>query len=366
MITDSIQNLVVSATPIYYWTQAQQYENNSSKLNKIANDFIKTQLSNNDIYNNRVGRYALLIHQIVSNNSKLKGLSDKLFRITQNKLKSNPIMQADADTLSGKTLEKRSWYRYLYAYCNYTLAKEVLKTDDKKDADKYFLNAYEFSPDRYDRTNYSSYFYDMFFLLEEEKNTFQMDYINYLKNQSSNREDILNRLLSLSLTDPTFKKELKAYYTDNFPQTETFSAFWQRNINKGLKAAPTFAIQKMNGENFVIKEKKGQWVLLDFWGTWCAPCRAEHPDLQKLYADISKTKRNLEILTIACKDDSKKVNDYMKEKSFNFPVAMSDNKIEEMYPVNGYPSKFLITPEGNFLTIPFGIDWVAFIKSYTE
>ena len=366
MITDSIQRLVTASMPIFYWAQVQQYENNSSKLKEITNDFIKNQLSSDDIYDNRVGRYALLIHQIISNNTKLKALSNKLFIITQNKLKSNSIMNADADTLSKQALEKRSWYRYLYAYCNYTLANQALKKNNVKDAGKYFLTAYEYSPDKFDRINYSSYFYDMFIILRKEKNSFKNDYVNYLKQYSSNKEDILERLLSSSLIDPTFKKELKTYYIDNFSGREPFSVFWQKNINRGLKIAPAFSILKMNGENFSLKEKQGKWILLDFWGTWCGPCRAEHPDLQKLYTNLSKSKPNFELLTIACRDDSTKVKDYMKEKLFDFPVAMSDNKIEKTYPVDGYPSKFLITPEGNFLTIPLGIDWVDFITNYIE
>jgi thiol-disulfide isomerase/thioredoxin len=123
---------------------------------------------------------------------------------------------------------------------------------------------------------------------------------------------------------------------------------------------------KMNREKFPIEEKLGKWVLVDFGGTWCAPYRAEHPDLQKLYKNMYNNVQNFELLTITCRDDSSKVNDYMKAKSYDFPVAMADDKIEKLYPKNGYPSNFLITPQGIFLIIPFSIDLVSFIKNYID
>lgn len=238
MVADTTQNLVAASRPVYYWVQAQQYEKDTARLHEIANDFINSQLSADDIYTNRVGRYALLIHQIIANNGKLNALSDRFLKITLNKLKQNSVMEGNTDTLSQGMLAKRSWYRYLYAYCNYTLGYRSLENGERKDAGKYLLTAYEYSPDGVDRNYFSSYFYDMFFLLGKEKGTFQDDYIIYLKQDPSNKAEVLDRLLSLSLMDIIFKKELKAYYMDNFPGREPFPVFWRNNINKGLRNAP--------------------------------------------------------------------------------------------------------------------------------
>ncbi|MBK7099210.1 MAG: hypothetical protein IPH58_13800 [Sphingobacteriales bacterium] len=84
MVEDSTQALVTFSLPIYYWTQAQQYENNAAKLKKLARSYIKTKLSNDDIYDHKIGRYALLIYQIILNNGKLDKLANNLFKITVN------------------------------------------------------------------------------------------------------------------------------------------------------------------------------------------------------------------------------------------------------------------------------------------
>ena len=56
----------------------------------------------------------------------------------------------------------------------------------------------------------------------------------------------------------------------------------------------------------------------------------------------------------------------MNEFKYTFPVAMEDQKILSTYNVHGFPTKALITPEGNYLVIPFNSDWVAFIDRYTR
>lgn len=362
MTTDSIQSLAAVSTPVYYWVQAQQYENDASRLEEITNGFIMNQLSADDIYHNRVGRYALLIHQVISRNDSLNVLSDRLLGIVFDKLKWNPALHADTDTGSPEILTQRSWFRYLFAYLNYALASQLLEKENVEEAGKYLLAASDYSPDSVDRGSLG-YFYDMHFLVGKEKHTFQDDYINYLKQYSSDKANILDRLLVLSLTDPTFKKELEAYYISNFSKRESFAIFWRTSINQGLKNAPSFTLRKINREKFSLKEKQGKWLLLDFWGTWCGPCRQEHPDLQKFYMEYVN-RPDFELLTIACNDNNAKVKNYMQEKGYNFPVVMSDNKVENLYRVRSYPSKFLITPEGNLLAIPLSVDWVSFIQNY--
>ena len=116
---------------------------------------------------------------------------------------------------------------------------------------------------------------------------------------------------------------------------------------------------------YTLMSNKSKWTLVDFWGTWCAPCREEHPALQKLYERTQNDKlRNLNIITIASRDDETAVNNYMQEFKYNFPVAMSDNLIEKDYNVSSWPSKFLISPQGKYVIIPFGVDWIKYVEDY--
>lgn len=366
MIIDSSQVIVSLSTPLSYWVEVQEMENNPDKLRELVSNFINNELSGNDTYFNRAERYALLIHQIIANKSELKDLSDKLFNTTVIKIKNAPVLKDDANYLSQESKIKRSWYRYLYAYCNYLMAKDAISQSKDEEAGNYFKEAFEYSPDKFDLTVRAGYYYDMYFLFLNEKPTFQNDYIEYLVQNSADKNIVLNNLFQLSISQPSFKKDLKKYYTENFSEEDSFKTYWNTHVNKELQNAPSFTLQKMNGEDFILKKKTGKWILLDFWGTWCAPCRAEHPDLQKFYESYAKSNPNFEILTIACRDKKEKVTEYMNKMSYNFPVAMSDNKIENIYPVEGYPAKFLITPEGNFVKVNYGVEWVRFIKDFID
>lgn len=89
--------------------------------------------------------------------------------------------------------------------------------------------------------------------------------------------------------------------------------------------------------------------------------------MQKFYKEIvSKDSNNFTMLTISCKDQQDKVNAYIKENKYSFPVAMANGTIEATYNVYSYPTKLLITPQGKYIIIPFGIDWVNFIKRYAN
>lgn len=126
--------------------------------------------------------------------------------------------------------------------------------------------------------------------------------------------------------------------------------------------APSFSLPQTNGEIYTLGKAVNKWTLIDFWGAWCGPCREEHPDLEKVYQQTQTSALNkLQIITIACLDRESNVKSYMTEKKYNFPVIMADNQIMKDYKVNSYPSKFLVSPEGKYVMIPFGEDWIKFI-----
>lgn len=364
MMSDTNQNLVKSAKPIYYWTKILQSQNDNKKLIALTNEFIATELSANDIYQNRVGRYALLIHQVISQKPELKNLAQQLFTTTVTKLELNQV-DIHLDTASRQLLTKRTWYRYLYAYCNYLQANKLLEKGSKKEADKYFKTAFDFSPDATDRNNTSAYFYDMYFLLEEEKRTFANDYVDFLMKNSDDKKKTLSTLVSLALANPAYKEKLQSFYNTHYSNQEAFNGFWIESINKISKNASSISLKKSDGNIFSTTSNKGKWILMDFWGTWCAPCIKEHPDLQKFYQSTSTSNAGkFVIITVACKDNIEKVNAYMTQHKYSFPVAMADNAIENTYNIKSYPSKILITPQGKYLIIPFGVDWVDYIKKY--
>lgn len=364
MVTDSTKLLSETARPLYLWAKIQDSKNDLQALTNLTNEFIKKELLSEDIYKNGLGRYALLIYQIISKHPKLNPLSEKLFAITYSNLKNNQVKTTDSSTTMD--LRKRAWYRYLFAYTNYLKAKQ---TSDLNRKEIFLSLAFDYSPDLIDKNNYSAYFYDMIFLFNgEQKSTFKTDYLAFLtKNTTTNKKTILTSLLKVALIDPEYKNELQQFYKNNNTTGMSFEDYWMNAINSNAKTAPPISLSLSDKKLFSTKQLSGKWILVDFWGTWCAPCRVEHPAMQKFYDSVIVTNsKNISLLTIACSDTKEKVLAYMTEKHFTFPVAMSDNKIESIYSVQGYPTKVLITPEEKYVVVPFGIDWINFVKQYCD
>jgi len=371
IMSDTTRYLKEAVTPIYFWVKIQENKNNLSELDSLTNEYISQELSLNNIYKNRIGRYGLLIYEIISKQTELKPLAEKLFRLIYSDLKDNQITVTDSS--SRNDLDKRAWYRYLFAYVNYLKAQKYVyvnsKGEEKTHAldkeENYLKAAFDYSPDLIDRNYDSECFYDRFFLLGKGKESFKENYLNFLINSNADKKKVLSVLLKIALVEPVYRNRLKKYYENNNIYSETFEEYWQNAINTNAKVAPLISLHMLNNKLFSSKEFSGKWIIVDFWGTWCMPCRKELPELEKFYSSfIIKHTKNIALLTIACKDTKQRVLKYMEEKKYNFPVAMADNKIEKAYSVKSYPTKVLITPERKFITIPFHTDWKNFVKKY--
>ena len=77
---------------------------------------------------------------------------------------------------------------------------------------------------------------------------------------------------------------------------------------------------------------------------------------EALKADELRSQK-INFLTIACHDTEEKVKDFLAKNNYNIPVLMSDGEVQQHFKVAGYPSKYIISPEGKLLSIPFGFDW---------
>jgi len=113
----------------------------------------------------------------------------------------------------------------------------------------------------------------------------------------------------------------------------------------GHSLAPEFSLPELSGQTLVLSAYRGKVVVLDFWATWCDPCREEIPhlvDLQNKYRD-----QGLQIIGISMDDGPEPVRDFYQRYRMNYPVAMGDAKIGELYGgVLGLPIAFLIGRDG--------------------
>ncbi len=113
----------------------------------------------------------------------------------------------------------------------------------------------------------------------------------------------------------------------------------QRNV------APDFSLQDLNGQRLSLSKYKGKVVLLNFWATWCDPCRREIPrfvELQSKYGD-----RGFQVVGISLDDDAKEVPPFYQQYKMNYPVAVGNEKLADRYgEILGLPVNFLIDRDG--------------------
>ncbi len=111
------------------------------------------------------------------------------------------------------------------------------------------------------------------------------------------------------------------------------------------RPAPDFALRSSTGENLRLSEYRGDVVMINFWATWCGPCRQEMPLLDDLYNRYQRVGFNL--LGVNIDDDSSRAMDMMAELGVDFPVLFDDRKeVSRMYEVDAMPVTVLVDREG--------------------
>ncbi len=111
------------------------------------------------------------------------------------------------------------------------------------------------------------------------------------------------------------------------------------------QAAPDFALKSSTGENMRLSEYRGDVVMVNFWATWCGPCRQEMPLLDELYQRYSRVGFNL--LGVNIDDDSRRAMQMIEELGVNFPVLFDATKqVSELYDVDAMPVTVIIDREG--------------------
>ena len=114
----------------------------------------------------------------------------------------------------------------------------------------------------------------------------------------------------------------------------------------GHSLAPDFSLTDLNGQPLNLASYRGKVVLLDFWATWCTPCRAEIPHFVEYQNNYRP--QGLQIIGISMDDDLKPVGPFYKEYKMNYPVALGNDKLAEAYGgILGLPVTFLIGRDGH-------------------
>ncbi|MEK6742667.1 MAG: TlpA disulfide reductase family protein [Nitrospirota bacterium] len=111
-------------------------------------------------------------------------------------------------------------------------------------------------------------------------------------------------------------------------------------------AAPDFTLQDISGKQVRLADLKGGVVMLEFWATWCPPCRAEVPAIERLHTQYSG--KGLTILAIALDEGGwDGVKDFVADRKISYTVLRGTEDVSSKYKIRLIPSTFLIDKEGN-------------------
>lgn len=116
--------------------------------------------------------------------------------------------------------------------------------------------------------------------------------------------------------------------------------------------APDFTLTSLSGEEVSLSDFRGQPVLVNFWATWCGPCRLEMPAIQDRY---QMHQPDLVVLAVNLAESAEQVSEFVDELGLTFdPLLDADGSIFELYQVLGYPSSYFIDPDGIIQAVHIG------------
>jgi len=109
------------------------------------------------------------------------------------------------------------------------------------------------------------------------------------------------------------------------------------------KPAPAISLKTTADQSFDLAKEKGSVVLLDFWATWCPPCRESLPHLQKIYEDSALKEKGLKVVAVNAGEDKETAKSYCDKNNLTFPVALdTEDSVGKSYLIRGIPTTVVV------------------------
>lgn len=111
--------------------------------------------------------------------------------------------------------------------------------------------------------------------------------------------------------------------------------------------APDFELVTLDGEKMTLSSLQGKKVLLNFWATWCPPCRSEMPDMQKIQVEYDEEVVVAAVNLTSSEKNVKSVKNFVDELALTFPILLDENgKINNQFEVMSYPTSYILDENG--------------------